>query len=106
MTPPPAAISPGILAMLDRMASDSDRYVRHNIGRSKSSPSRAVVQSTTTFFKSYFWERGIWRGTEGLVTSVYQAQTVFWSHLLLYEAATRGGTAGREGHASATAVRP
>ena len=43
---------------------------------------KAVSRSAWAFCKSYFLQRGILQGTEGLVISAYKAQTVFWKYML------------------------
>jgi glycosyltransferase involved in cell wall biosynthesis len=74
---------------LRKMAAYSRLFATQNRGRRRSSPGKAVVRSAWTFLKSYVLERGITQGAEGLVISVYRAQTVFWKYMMLREANRR-----------------
>lgn len=76
---------------LRKMSAYSRLFATQNAGRKKSSPVKAVARSGWAFFKSYFLERGVLQGTEGLVISAYKAQTVFWKYLMLHEANRRAG---------------
>jgi glycosyltransferase involved in cell wall biosynthesis len=76
---------------LRKMSTYSRLFAEQNAGRRQSSPVKAVARSMWAFFKSYFVERGVAQGTEGLVISAYKAQTVFWKYLMLTEANRRTG---------------
>ena len=75
---------------LRKMHHYSRLFAAQGKGRKSSSPLRAVTRSAWAFAKSYFLQRGILQGYEGLVISAYKAQTVFWKYLMLHEA--NGGT--------------
>ncbi len=75
---------------LVKMSAYSKLFAVQNAGRRKSSSLKAVSRSAWAFVKSYVLERGMLQGAEGLVISVYKAQTVFWKYLLLHEANRRG----------------
>lgn len=77
---------------LRKMAAYSRLFAQQNAGRKKSSPGKAVARSAWAFFKSYLLERGLLQGPEGLVISVYKAQTAFWKYMMLHEANTRRAT--------------
>lgn len=70
---------------LHKMRTYANLFSQQNAGRLRSSPTKAFMRSTWAFFKSYFLERGVMQGGEGLVISAYKAQTVFWKYLLLHE---------------------
>lgn len=70
---------------LRKMHVYSRLFATQNTGRKHSSPAKAVARSLWAFFKSYILQRGIIQGTEGLIISVYKAQTVFWKYMLLHE---------------------
>lgn len=74
---------------LRKMSAYSQLFAAQNAGRKPSSPAKAVLRSAWAFFKSYLLERGVTQGVEGLVISVYKAQTVFWKYMMLHEANRR-----------------
>ena len=61
-------------------------FAEQNTGRKKSGPVKAVTRSLWAFFRSYVLKRGFVQGSEGLVISAYNAQTVFWKYLMLAQA--------------------
>lgn len=74
---------------LRKMTAYSQLFATQNVGRKRSSPTKAAARSAWAFFKSYVLERGLFQGAEGLVISVYKAQTVFWKYMMLHEANLR-----------------
>lgn len=74
---------------LRKMTAYAQLFAAQNAGRKSSSPAKAVLRSAWAFVKSYMFERGALQGAEGLVISVYKAQTVFWKYMLLHEANRR-----------------
>jgi len=64
-------------------------FAEQNAGKKESGPGKAVARSLWAFFRSYLLKRGFMQGREGLVISVYNAQTVFWKYLMLAEANRR-----------------
>jgi glycosyltransferase involved in cell wall biosynthesis len=74
---------------LRKMSAYSQLFAAQNAGRRRSSPTKAVTRSMWAFLKSYFLQRGIMQGTEGLVISAYKAHTVFWKYMMLHEANQR-----------------
>jgi glycosyltransferase involved in cell wall biosynthesis len=71
---------------LRKMSSYSRLFAEQNVGRKRSGAGKAITRSGWAFFKSYFFQRGVLQGAEGLVISVYKAQTVFWKYMMLHEA--------------------
>ena len=74
---------------LRKMAAYARLYANQHAGRRRSGPAKAVLRSIWAFAKSYFLQRGIFQGTEGLVISAYKAQTVFWKYIMLHQANCR-----------------
>ena len=74
---------------LRKMRAYSQLFAQQNVGRKSGGPVKAVSRSVWAFIKSYFFERGIFDGAEGLIISAYKAQTVFWKYTLLHEANRR-----------------
>lgn len=64
-------------------------FAEQNAGRKSAGPVKAVTRSLWAFFRTYFLKLGCTQGSEGLVISAYNAQTVFWKYLLLAEANRR-----------------
>ena len=71
---------------VSKMSSYSRLFAEQNVGKRRSSPTKALFRSLWAFFKSFVLERGIFQGVEGLVISAYKSQTVFWKYLMLHEA--------------------
>jgi glycosyltransferase involved in cell wall biosynthesis len=74
---------------LRKMRTYSQLFASQHARRKSSGPMKAVARSVWAFAKSYGFQRGFLQGYEGLVISVYKAQTVFWKYLLLHEANQR-----------------
>lgn len=71
---------------LKKMQVYSDLFAKQYKGKRKSSIMTAVGHATFTFFKNYFFQRGILYGKEGFIVSIYNANTAFYKYLKLLEA--------------------
>ncbi|RAX57602.1 glycosyl transferase [Helicobacter monodelphidis] len=60
-------------------------FAKQHIHHKYSSPIKAVTRSVWCFFKNYFLQRGFLHGYVGFVISSYNAQSVFWKYIILYE---------------------
>lgn len=60
-------------------------YAKQNKDRKSSSPCKALLRSMWAFVRSYVLQRGFLCGYEGFIISAYNAQSVFWKYILLYE---------------------
>ncbi len=60
-------------------------FAEQNIGKKKSSFSKALTHGFFAFIKSYLLKRGIFDGKEGYIISVYNAQTAYYKYLKLCE---------------------
>lgn len=60
-------------------------YAKQNKDKKTSSPSKAILRSIWAFVRSYVLQKGFLCGYEGLIISAYNAQSVFWKYILLYE---------------------
>lgn len=69
-----------------KMQSYSDLFAKQNRHRKRSSPLKAVLHATWSFVRSYFLKRGFLDGYAGFLISCYNAQSVFWKYIKLYEA--------------------
>lgn len=77
---------------LRKMSTYSRLFAAQHAGRRSSSPAKAIARSAWAFLKCYVLERGALQGAEGLVISVYKAQTAFWKYMMLRESNQRAGT--------------
>lgn len=71
---------------LTKMQHYSDLFVKQNMGKKKSSISKALIHGFFAFFKSYVLKKGFLGGYEGFLISSYNAHTAFYKYLKLYEA--------------------
>lgn len=71
---------------LKKMDAYSELFANEQKNRRASSPLKAVLHATWSFFRSYFLKKGVLDGYEGFVISCYNAQSVFWKYIKLYEA--------------------
>lgn len=66
-----------------------DRYstifAQDNVGKKKSSPSKAFFNAMFSFFKTYFIKRGYLDGYAGLVIAFSHMATNFYKYIKLYE---------------------
>lgn len=69
---------------LAKMQHYSTLFAKQNKGK-KSSFSKALLHGMFAFLKSYFFKRGIFYGKEGLIISIYNANTAFYKYLKLLE---------------------
>jgi len=70
---------------LHKMQLYTSLFARQNKGKKKSSFAKAISHSIMAFIKSYILKKGFLGGKEGLVISIYQANTSFYKYLKLYE---------------------
>jgi len=70
---------------LKKMQDYSELFALQNIGKKKSSFSKALLHGSFAFFKSYLLKRGFLMGKEGFVISAYNANTSFYKYLKLSE---------------------
>jgi glycosyltransferase involved in cell wall biosynthesis len=71
---------------LAKMQFYSDLFALENKGKRKSSLWTALVHSAGAFLRSYFFQRGIFLGKEGMIISLYRANVAFYKYLKLAEA--------------------
>ncbi|ABB43865.1 Glycosyl transferase, family 2 [Sulfurimonas denitrificans DSM 1251] len=66
-----------------------DRYstifAQDNVGKKKSSPSKAFFNAAFSFFKTYFLKKGFLDGYAGLVIAFSHMATNFYKYIKLYE---------------------
>lgn len=70
---------------LDKMQKYTTLFAEQNRGKKHSSVSKALGHSVGAFIKNYFFKRGFMGGKEGLIISLYNAQTAFYKYLKLAE---------------------
>lgn len=70
---------------LEKMQTYSLLFAQQNKGKKKSSLKKALFHSLATFCKNYFFCQGIFGGKEGLIISLYNAQTTYYKYLKLAE---------------------
>lgn len=67
----------------------ADRYstlfAKNNVGKKKSSPTKAFFNATYSFFRTYILKRGFLDGYIGLVIAFSHAVTNFYKYMKLYE---------------------
>lgn len=76
----------GARDFLQKIQSYSDLYVKQHQARQSSSPLKALGHSLWSFTRSYLLKRGFLDGYAGFLISAYNAQSVFWKYIKLYEA--------------------
>ena len=60
-------------------------FAKQNVGKKKSSMIKAISHAIFAFFKSYILKKGIFYKKEGLIISIYNANTAFYKYLKLLE---------------------
>lgn len=70
-------------SLLDKMQYYSTLYAEQS--HKTSSPAKAFLRATFSFFKNYFLQKGFMEGYEGLLISVSNANGVFYKYMKLYE---------------------
>jgi glycosyltransferase involved in cell wall biosynthesis len=75
--------------LLRKMNTYATLFARENVAKKSAGPAKAIGRSAWAFFKSYALQRGMFQGREGLIISVYKAQTVFWKYVMLDDANAR-----------------
>ena len=73
-------------AFLGKMRAYGVLFASQHAGRKRSSPMKALLRGSWTFFNSYLLQGGLIQGSEGLAISAYRGQTAFWKYFLLHEA--------------------
>jgi len=63
----------------------SSEFARDNVGKKSSSPTRAILNGSFSFFKTYFLKRGFLDGYAGLVIAFSHMATNFYKYIKLYE---------------------
>ena len=63
----------------------SSEFARDNVGKKSSSPARAILNGSFSFFKTYFLKRGFLDGYAGLVIAFSHMATNFYKYIKLYE---------------------
>ncbi len=77
--------SQSIEELISKMQHYSTLYAQEHKGVKRSSVAKAVFRAFFAFMKSYFFQRGIAYGYEGLVISVSNANGVFYKYMKLLE---------------------
>ncbi len=70
------------ITKLDRY---STIYADDNVGKKSSSPLKAILNASFSFFKTYFIKRGFLDGYAGLVIAFSHMATNFYKYIKLYE---------------------
>lgn len=70
---------------LTKMQHYSTLFAKQNQGKKKSSFLKAFSHGMFSFFRSYFLKRGFLDGIEGLIISIYNANTALYKYLKLKE---------------------
>jgi len=70
---------------LEKMQAYSHLFALQNKGKKRSGIARALFSSLAAFCKSYILCRGFLGGREGLILSLYNAQTTYYKYLKLAE---------------------
>ncbi len=70
---------------LRKMELYSSLFAKQHKGKKKSSFSKALFHASFTFFKSYFFKKGLFFGRRGFILSSYQASCAFYKYLKLAE---------------------
>ena len=63
----------------------SSEFARDNVGKKSSSPTKAILNGSFSFFKTYFLKRGFLDGYAGLVIAFSHMATNFYKYIKLYE---------------------
>ncbi|MDQ7059595.1 MAG: glycosyltransferase family 2 protein [Sulfurimonas sp.] len=70
------------IVKLDRYSSI---FAQDNVGKKSSSPLKAILNASFSFFKTYFLKRGFLDGYAGLVIAFSHMATNFYKYIKLYE---------------------
>lgn len=66
-----------------KMQHYSTLFAEQNSGKKSSSFKKALLHGIYAFFRSYFFQKGIFCGKEGFIISLYNANTTFYKYLKL-----------------------
>ncbi|QKF82555.1 glycosyltransferase family 2 protein [Halarcobacter ebronensis] len=64
----------------------SSLYAKNNVGKKKSSPTKAFFNAMYSFFRTYFLKKGFLDGYVGLIIAYSHMVTNFYKYIKLYEA--------------------
>jgi glycosyltransferase involved in cell wall biosynthesis len=70
---------------LSKMQHYSSLFAKENQTKKRSSFIKAIGKAAWTFFRSYILKKGMFLGKEGLIISLYNANTTFYKYLKLLE---------------------
>lgn len=70
---------------LHKMQHYSNLFAKQYAGKRNSSLTKALWKGAFAFLRSYLWKRGIFDGAEGIIISLYNANTTFYKYLKLAE---------------------
>ncbi|MBI2608011.1 MAG: glycosyltransferase family 2 protein [Deltaproteobacteria bacterium] len=71
--------------LITKMQQYSSLYAEQNKHKKRSTPFKAFIRAFFSFIKSYFIQRGLLDGYEGLIISFYNASCVFFKYIKLFE---------------------
>ena len=71
--------------LIQKMQHYSSLWALEQYGRKKTSPLKALINASITFFKSFILKKGCLLGYEGLLISISNANGVFYKYIKLYE---------------------
>lgn len=80
-----------ISEFLGKMQMYTTLFAEQNVGKKRSSVSKAILHALFTFCKSYFLKRGVLCGFQGFFISLYNGHTAFYKYIKLLEANQRVG---------------
>jgi hypothetical protein len=63
----------------------STLFAKNNMGKKKSSPTKAILNGIYSFIKTYFFKRGFLDGYAGLIIAFSHMVTNFYKYIKLYE---------------------
>lgn len=70
---------------IQKLNNYSTIFAKDNVGKKKSSPTKALFNGLFSFFKTYFLKRGFLDGYAGLLIAFSHMATNFYKYLKLYE---------------------
>lgn len=74
-----------ITDFINKLDRYSTIYANDNVGKKKSSPTKAILNGIFSFFKTYFLKRGFLDGYAGLIIAFSHMATNFYKYMKLYE---------------------
>ena len=70
---------------IDKANTYSTLFAKNNMGKKKSSPTKAILNGIYSFIKTYFFKRGFLDGYAGLIIAFSHMVTNFYKYIKLYE---------------------